>query len=80
MKYLTLLPLLLFSGCACHPEIVYVPVASCVEPPEFSVPALKTDSLPSDYTTRQAVEALANDHRQLKGSLEQCIILLDGYR
>jgi hypothetical protein len=44
------------------------------------MPALKVDHLPEHPDTRQAIEAIANDHRALKGSLQQCIIILDGYR
>jgi len=75
-----ILPMLLLSGCCHGPEIVYVPVSSCAEPPAFTMPALKVDQLPEHPDTRQAIEAIANDHRALKGSLQQCIIILDGYR
>ena len=76
----TLLSLCLFIAGCCTPELVYVPVSSCKEPPPFNMPLLKVDLLPDDSNTRQSLEALANDHRQLKGSLKQCIMLLDGYR
>ncbi len=70
----------LLAGCCHGPEIVYVPVSSCAEPPAFAMPVLKVDQLPERPDTRQAIEAIANDHRTLKGSLQQCITILDGYR
>ena len=79
MRMLALSLCLFMTGC-CTPEIVYVPVSSCKEPPSFNMPVLKVDLLPDDADSRQSLEALANDHRQLKGSLKQFITLLDGYR
>lgn len=80
MRIVLLASTICLSGCCTGPEVVYVPVSSCIEPPALSMPALKVDQLPDAPDTRQAVEALANDHRTLRGTLEQCITILDGYR
>lgn len=79
MKMLNLLPLLILTGC-CTVETVYVPVPTCDQPPPFTAPALMVDSLPADASTKQKLEAIRLDYGALQGSLEQCIILLDGYR
>ena len=70
----------LLAGCCHGPEIVYVPVSSCIEPPSFYMPELKVNQLSEKPGTQQAIEAIANDHRTLKSHLKQCITLLDGYR
>lgn len=75
-----LLSLFVFITGCCTPEIVYVPVSSCTEPPSFNMPVLKVALLSNNASAQQSLEALANDHRQLKGSLKQCITILDGYR
>ena len=80
MRIVLLASTICLSGCCTGPEVVYVPVSSCVEPPAFSMPTLQVDQLPEAPDTRQAVEALANDYVVLKNHLKQCIILLDGYR
>ena len=71
---------LLMSGCACQPEIVYVPVPTCAEPPAMTMPELAVDRLPRQPETAEGLKALAVDHLKLKATLEQCIINLEAYR
>lgn len=68
------------TGCACQVKTVYVPVSSCPAPPYISMPELAVDRLPQKPETKDALKALMDDHITLKGSLEQCITALDGYR
>lgn len=77
MRYLLLLML---PGCACQVKTVYVPVSSCPVPPVITMPELAVDRLAPKPKTEDALKAMLDDHIALKGSLEQCIIALDGYR
>ena len=66
------------SGCGL--QTVYVPVSSCPAPPVIIMPDLAVSRLPKQPTTPDALKALAEDHITLRGTLQQCIITLDGYR
>ena len=81
MKTVTALALCsLLTGCCTGPEVIRVPVYNYVEPPALSMPVLQVDILPEHASTRDAVQALANDHRTMRSTLQQCIVILDGYR
>ena len=66
-------------GC-CEIKTVYLPVSSCAEPAPFNMPTLMTDNLLPAATTQDKLQALKIDHGTMRGSLEQCKVLLDGYR
>lgn len=81
MKYplVGLLVGILLTGCA-STRTVYVPVSSCPEPPQVSMPVLVVDQLPKQPTTDQALKALAADYVTMKAELQRVILLLDAYR
>ena len=80
MRIVLLASTICLSGCTCKPQLVYVPVSSCIEPPALSMPRLQVDILPEHANTKESVQALANDHRTMRLTLQQCIVILDGYR
>lgn len=69
----------LVGGC-CTPETVLVPVYSCPAPPEMTMPVLAVTRLSDKPTTAQTLQAVSEDYVVLKNNLEQCLIILDGYR
>ena len=69
----------MLAGC-CDVKTVYLPVSSCAEPAPFTIPALMTDNLLTTATTQDKLQALKIDHGTMRGSLEQCKVLLDAYR
>ena len=69
----------LVGGC-CTPETVLVPVYSCPAPPEMTMPVLAVTRLSDSPTTAQTLQAVSEDYVVLKNNLEQCLIILDGYR
>lgn len=81
MSYLrTIVLAAMLSGCSTVPKTVYVPVAICPEPPVLQMPVLAVDKLPAKPDAKAALEALANDHKTLKGMLQYTINLLNAYR
>ena len=69
----------LVGGC-CTPKEVLVPVYSCPAPPEMTMPVLAVTRLSDKPTTAQTLQAVSEDYVVLKNNLEQCLIILDGYR
>lgn len=80
IKTLFLTSAIWLSGCACQVKTVYVPVSTCPAPPVITMPELAVDRLPAKPETKVALKALLDDHIALKGSLEACIVTVDGYR
>ena len=74
------LAIVMLSGCARQVKTVYVPVSSCPAPPDMFMPVLQVEQLPKKPETAAALKALLADHIQLKGSLEQCLVVLKGYK
>lgn len=79
MKAIVIIAVIILSGCA-STRTVYVPVSSCPEPPQVSMPVLVVDQLPKQPTTDQALKALAADYVTMKTEINRLIILLDAYR
>lgn len=79
MRGLILLPLLL-AGCTTTTEYVKVPVASCPQPPVFTMPASAVEMLPDKPDTEDALRAIAYDGVVCREVLESCVKMLDGYR
>ena len=69
----------LVGGC-CTTQEVLVPVYSCPAPPEMTMPVLAVTRLSDKPTTAQTLQAVSEDYVVLKNNLEQCLIILDGYR
>lgn len=83
MKNIARMGLLLIAtlaGAGCTPKVVLVPVSSCPAPPSFSMPTILVDNLTPTATTQDKLQAIKTDHGTMRRSLEQCILLLDGYR
>lgn len=82
MKILIGLPTLAMCSFlfGCGVKTVSVPVSSCPAPRALIMPELAISRLPKRPQTADTLKALAEDHIALKGSLEQCITILDGYR
>ncbi len=70
----------MLSGCARQVKTVYVPVSSCPAPPVITLPELAVNRLPKQPESKDALKALLDDHITLRGTLLQCITILDGYR
>lgn len=70
---------LLLTGCT-QIKTVYVPVSHCEPPPPFTMPTILVDNLTPTATTQDKLQAIKTDHGTMRRSLEQCILLLDGYR
>lgn len=74
-----ILSTVLLAGCG-GIKTVYIPVSSCPAPPIITMPELSINRLPQKPETALALKALMIDHINLKSTLEQCIISLDGYK
>ncbi|MGE3551098.1 MAG: hypothetical protein AB7I29_14515 [Geobacter sp.] len=68
----------LLAGCA--PKTVYIPVSNCPAPPSIAMPDLAVHRLPDHPQTKEALEALREDHITLRKTLEQCTTALESYR
>lgn len=76
----TIITLSVILLCGCSPKIVYVPVSSCPAPPVMVMPELAVSHLAGKPDTKDALKALMVDHVTLRGNLEQCLVVLEGYR
>lgn len=81
MKKLITISVILLTGCAGQQiKTVHIPVSSCPPPPALTMPELAVDRLPAHPTTAEALTAIRDDHIRMRGELERCIVILDGYR
>jgi hypothetical protein len=81
MRYYRLITLSLYLAMAgCGLKTVYVPVSSCPVPQVIVMPDLAVNRLPQQPPTADTLKALAEDHIALRGELERCVTVLDGYR
>ena len=83
MKTTALMGLILIAmlaGGCCEDKIVYVPVSSCKEPPPMTMPTLMIDNLAPQATTQDKLYSLQMDFGTIRKTLEECVVILDGYR